>query len=75
MEGHTSALIKEQFESLDLYAIFGIEKSSDASLITKSYRKLALKFHPVRSILNQIHCELTYNHILLLYIGSREWRR
>ena len=52
MEGHTSALIKEQFESLDLYSIFGIEKSSDPSLITKSYRKLALKYHPVRSIIN-----------------------
>ena len=58
MEGHTSALIKEQFESLDLYSIFGIEKSSDPSLITKSYRKLALKYHPVSRILNQIHYEL-----------------
>ena len=33
----------------DLYAVLGCTKGDDAPLITKRYRKLALKYHPDRN--------------------------
>ena len=33
----------------DLYAVLGCAKGDDAPVITKKYRKLALKYHPDRN--------------------------
>ena len=33
----------------DLYAVLGCAKGDDAPVITKRYRKLALKYHPDRN--------------------------
>ena len=46
---HTAKLLKEAFETTDLYQIIGVDKTADSTLIKQSYRKLALKYHPDRS--------------------------
>lgn len=58
--------IQEVFNSTDLYEILGVPKDSDITLINKSYRKLALKYHPDRGgdsakfqALSAVHCILS----------------
>ena len=49
MESHISTLIKEQFNSTDLYEILDIPRDADKTLINQAYRKLALRYHPDRA--------------------------
>lgn len=45
---HTTKLLKEAFDTTDLYQILGVNNAADTALIKQSYRKLALKYHPDR---------------------------
>ena len=37
-----------QFDADDYYVVLGLDKNADESAIKKAYRKLAIKWHPVR---------------------------
>ena len=51
----------------DLYKILGISKDADDSTIKKSYRKLALKFHPDRNKDNKEESETKFKKISKAY--------
>ena len=51
----------------DLYKILGVSKKSSEDEIKKSYRKLALKFHPDRNRNNKEEAEKKFKEISKAY--------
>ena len=54
-------------DETDLYKILGVSKDADESTIKKSYRKLALKFHPDRNKENKEESETNFKKISKAY--------
>lgn len=48
MENHVAKQLRDVFGHCDLYKVFGLESSADEQNINKSYKILALKYHPDR---------------------------
>lgn len=51
-DDHLKAQIVAAFGEKSLYEILGVENTASSSDIKKAYRKLALKHHPGKKLLN-----------------------